>query len=317
MGRAAAARRLAAAAAYGGGGLVAPRRARSTGVLRAEAKLARRAIGNADGRVPDSTGWYGRGRPGPGHQDRAARGLQRGRVRRRTASSRRPGPGSARASPSARTDGCTCASSRSWAPSPATSRPRSTAALPVDPDVAVILIGANDVTHTVLPVGVGALPLRGRTPPAEADVAVVVGTCPDLGTISPLPAPLRQVARVVVAPAGRRPDDRRRRGRRPHGVARLDPGPGVRGGTGAAVRARPLPPLRRRLRGAGPRCSSPRCSRPSAWARRRRRRHASVAARRCCRSATPPSRPARTPAPRSTAPRSAAPSAASAAAGSR
>ena len=27
--------------------------------------VARRAIGNADGRVPDSTGWYGRGRPGP------------------------------------------------------------------------------------------------------------------------------------------------------------------------------------------------------------------------------------------------------------
>ena len=30
----------------------------------------------------------------------------------------------------------------------------------------------------------------------DADVAVVVGTCPDLGTISPIPMPLRQVARV-------------------------------------------------------------------------------------------------------------------------
>ena len=30
----------------------------------------------------------------------------------------------------------------------------------------------------------------------EADVEVVVGTCPDLGTISPIPMPLRQVARV-------------------------------------------------------------------------------------------------------------------------
>ncbi len=30
----------------------------------------------------------------------------------------------------------------------------------------------------------------------EAEVEVVVGTCPDLGTISPIPIPLRQVARV-------------------------------------------------------------------------------------------------------------------------
>ena len=36
------------------------------GVLVAEAKLARRAIGViGEGAPPDSTGWYGRGRPGP------------------------------------------------------------------------------------------------------------------------------------------------------------------------------------------------------------------------------------------------------------
>ena len=33
--------------------------------------------------------------------------------------------------------------------------------------MAVILIGANDVTHTVLPSDLGALPLRGGTPPAR------------------------------------------------------------------------------------------------------------------------------------------------------
>src|SRR3954466_6020244 len=64
MGKAAAARRLAAAAAYGGGGL-SLLGASLYGVLRAEATLARRAIGETDGRVPNSTGWYGRGRPGP------------------------------------------------------------------------------------------------------------------------------------------------------------------------------------------------------------------------------------------------------------
>ena len=64
MGRAAAARKLAAAAAYGGGGL-SVLGASLYGLLRTEAILARKAIGNADGRVPNSTGWYGRGRPGP------------------------------------------------------------------------------------------------------------------------------------------------------------------------------------------------------------------------------------------------------------
>src|SRR3954447_7518878 len=65
MGKAAAARKLASAAAFGGGGL-SVLGAGLYGVLRAEATLARHAIGNAgDEPPPDSTGWYGRGRPGP------------------------------------------------------------------------------------------------------------------------------------------------------------------------------------------------------------------------------------------------------------
>src|SRR6478609_9829582 len=65
MGKAAAARKLASAAALGGGGL-SVLGAGLYGVLRAEATLARHAIGNAgDEPPPDSTGWYGRGRPGP------------------------------------------------------------------------------------------------------------------------------------------------------------------------------------------------------------------------------------------------------------
>jgi hypothetical protein len=65
MGKAAAARRLASAAAFGGGGLSLMGMG-LYGVLRGEAALARRMIGNAgDEPPPDSTGWYGRGRPGP------------------------------------------------------------------------------------------------------------------------------------------------------------------------------------------------------------------------------------------------------------
>jgi lysophospholipase L1-like esterase len=64
-----------------------------------------------------------------------------------------------------------------------------------EPDVAVLLIGANDVTHRVnTAVAVRHLEMavsRLRDSGAE----VVVGTCPDLGTLQPLPQPLRLLAR--------------------------------------------------------------------------------------------------------------------------
>ena len=65
MGRAGAARKLASAAAYGGGGL-SVLGAGLYGVMKAEARLARKTIGvRLDEPPPDATGWYGRGRPGP------------------------------------------------------------------------------------------------------------------------------------------------------------------------------------------------------------------------------------------------------------
>ncbi len=71
MGTAATARKLGAAAAYGGG-VLSVLGVSLYGLLRAEATLARRAIGTTDGRVPEATGWYGRSRPGPRVQDRPA-----------------------------------------------------------------------------------------------------------------------------------------------------------------------------------------------------------------------------------------------------
>ena len=69
-------------------------------------------------------------------------------------------------------------------------------ALPIEPEVAVILIGGNDVTHTVLPAhSVRHLSEAVRRLTA-AGAKVVVGTCPDLGTIQPIAPPLRQVARL-------------------------------------------------------------------------------------------------------------------------
>ncbi len=61
------------------------------------------------------------------------------------------------------------------------------------PDVAVIVVGGNDVTHRV-PVkesvrDLGAVILSLQ----ERGAQVVVGTCPDLGALRPLPQPLRSL----------------------------------------------------------------------------------------------------------------------------
>jgi lysophospholipase L1-like esterase len=193
--RPAAARKLAAAAAYGGGGL-SVFGASLYGLLRAEAILARKAIGPTGGRrVPDATGWYGRGRPGPAIKiallgDSSAAGYGVDRIEQT------PGAwlGSGVAERADRR-----VHLREFAVVGAQSSDlgkQLRQALPTDPDVVVILIGANDVTHTVLPAASVRYLAEAVRTLREADVAVVVGTCPDLGTVSPLPPPLRQVARV-------------------------------------------------------------------------------------------------------------------------
>lgn len=68
-------------------------------------------------------------------------------------------------------------------------------ALPEHPDVAMIMIGANDVTTRTKPsVSVRHLAQAVRRL-REAGCEVVVGTCPDLGTIRPIGQPLRLLAR--------------------------------------------------------------------------------------------------------------------------
>lgn len=63
------------------------------------------------------------------------------------------------------------------------------------PDVAVILIGANDVTHRIdRSTAVRHLERTVRYL-RTLDVPVVVGTCPDLGTVEPIPFPLNQLLR--------------------------------------------------------------------------------------------------------------------------
>ncbi|GAB3024487.1 hypothetical protein GCM10011376_10000 [Nocardioides flavus (ex Wang et al. 2016)] len=59
------------------------------------------------------------------------------------------------------------------------------------PDVAVIVVGGNDVTHRV-PVAESVRHLAAAIDDLRARGAeVVVGTCPDLGALRPVPQPLR------------------------------------------------------------------------------------------------------------------------------
>ena len=194
MGRAGAARKLVAAAAYGGGGLSVVG-ASLYGLLRAEATVARRTIGRTDGEPPDSSGWYGRGRPGPavkvallGDSSAAGYGVE--------AVQDTPG---ARLASGVAEGAHRRVYLRSVASVGAQTRDLSRQidrALGVEPHVAVIMIGANDVTHSRLPsesvrlLAAAVHRLRG------AGVEVVVGTCPDLGTIEPIAPPLKQVARL-------------------------------------------------------------------------------------------------------------------------
>ena len=195
MGKAAAARRLAAAAAYGGGGLTALGGG-LYGVLRLEAELARKTIGvRLDEDPPDATGWYGRGRPGPaikvallGDSGAAGYGLERVEET----------PGALLASGLAE-QADRRVYLREFAVVGAESSDLAAQVdrtLPIEPDIAVILIGANDVTHQVRP----ATSVRHLSEAVrrlrDADIAVLVGTCPDLGTLKPIAPPLKQVARA-------------------------------------------------------------------------------------------------------------------------
>lgn len=195
MGRAAAARKLAAAAAYGGGGLSLLGGGLYT-LLRAEANFARKTIGETSGDpVPDPTGWYGRGRPGPALKivvfgDSSACGYGVDRVEET--------PGSLLASGAA-DQGDRRIYLRTFCVVGAVSadlEKQIDRALPIEPDVALILIGANDVTRRTLPSESVAHMAAGVRRLRAAGVEVVVGTCPDLGTIKPIAPPLKQIARA-------------------------------------------------------------------------------------------------------------------------
>jgi lysophospholipase L1-like esterase len=71
--------------------------------------------------------------------------------------------------------------------------PQISRALLCPPDLAVICIGANDVTHFIAPETAAALLGDAVRRLRAAGTEVLVATCPDLGTVRPVPQPLRRV----------------------------------------------------------------------------------------------------------------------------
>ncbi|MGW4542542.1 SGNH/GDSL hydrolase family protein [Streptomyces chartreusis] len=200
MSRARVARRIAAGAAYGGGG-IGLAGAAAVGLLLAEVRMARRHVGNGtSNHVPNADGRYGHLYATAGEQPLRLTML---------GDSTAAGQGVHRAG---QTPGALLASGlAAVAERPVVLRnvalpgarsddlDRQVALILADPaltpDVCVIMIGANDVTNRMPATRsvrhLSSAVRRLRTAGAE----VVVGTCPDLGTIEPVQQPLRWLAR--------------------------------------------------------------------------------------------------------------------------
>ncbi|WP_086868077.1 SGNH/GDSL hydrolase family protein [Streptomyces viridochromogenes] len=200
MSRARVARRIAAGAAYGGGG-IGLAGAATVGLLLAEVRMARRHVGNGStNHVPNADGRYGCLYDAPGEtalrltllgdSTAAGQGVHRAGqtpgallASGLAAVAERPVVLRNVALPGARSDDLD----------------RQVALVLADPaappDICVIMVGANDVTHRMPPTRsvrhLSSAVRRLRTAGAE----VVVGTCPDLGTIEPVQQPLRWLAR--------------------------------------------------------------------------------------------------------------------------
>lgn len=182
-----------AAVTGGAAGLLA---ALGTGIVAAEAKLARRTIGEPTEHAPDPAGSYGRPRRGVrplrlamlGDSSAAGLGVEDAA---QTPAALLAGMLARDLGRRVELDLQAVTGARSKDLAIQTQR-----VLRHRIDVAVILIGTNDVTHRVPP-DVACRHLgRAIGTLRAADVQVVVGTCPDLGTVKPLMQPLRALARA-------------------------------------------------------------------------------------------------------------------------
>ncbi|MBZ9596213.1 MULTISPECIES: SGNH/GDSL hydrolase family protein [Streptomyces] len=203
MSRARTARRIAAGAAYGGGGIGLVGAA-AVGLVLAEVQFAKRTVGTGLGEPPRADGLYGSEFGGPEQSpgplrlgmlgDSTAAGLGVRRARQTPAALLASGLAAVAERP---------VELRNVALSGAMSDDLDRqVGLLLDrdappPDVCVIMIGANDVTRRMPPTQSVRLLTSAVRRLRLAGSEVVVGTCPDLGTIEPVYQPLRWLARRV------------------------------------------------------------------------------------------------------------------------
>jgi lysophospholipase L1-like esterase len=190
--RGARARRIATAAVVGGGGvgIVA---AGGYALLASQARLARRTVGDPTGEPPEADGRYGDGSGAPIQLvllgDSSAMGL---------------GVATPDETPGAHL--ALAVTAETGRPVDLTTVAKVGAvsqdlqgqvdrSLLITPDLAVIMIGANDVTHKVRPSEAVRHLVSAVERLIKSGCGVVVATCPDLGTIEPIAQPLRTVAR--------------------------------------------------------------------------------------------------------------------------
>ena len=194
MTRASTARRLTTGAVYGSGGLTLAG-AGLVALLREQARSARRKVEarTAKDDPPSGDGIYGRGRGKPivftvlGDSSAVGLGVER--------ASETPGVLIAAALAELAERPVRLVRLAVSGAVSVDLRDQVDKALMEQPDVAVIMIGANDVTTRTRP-SVAVRQLSDAVSRlVEAGCEVVVGTCPDLGTIRPIGVPLRLLAR--------------------------------------------------------------------------------------------------------------------------
>jgi lysophospholipase L1-like esterase len=180
-------------ALYGGGALTAAGVA-AAGVLIGQVEFARRTIPVAEAPPPRADGFYGHGRKTDALKlvvlgDSSAAGLGVRRARQTPGALIAAGLNRRAERPVHLTTLAVAGATT------ARMLPQVDEALDLRPDVAVILIGANDVTHragranSVRHLADAVRRLR------SVGARVIVGTCPDLGAIVPIRPPLRWLAR--------------------------------------------------------------------------------------------------------------------------
>ncbi|WP_194373253.1 SGNH/GDSL hydrolase family protein [Streptomyces alkaliphilus] len=189
-------------AAYSGGGL-GLLGGLTVGVLVTEALFARRVIGLNENEPPPADGVYGREFAGTGHAgepwrlgflgDSTAAGLGVHRAAETPGALLATGLAAVSERPVRLRNVALCGASSQDL------ERQVSLLLDTDagraPDVCVIMIGANDITTRQPPVRAVELLAAAVRRLREAGSHVIVGTCPDIGSVEPVAPPLRWVAR--------------------------------------------------------------------------------------------------------------------------